>query len=708
MTGQDLRFQETLDGFGQLLRGQFRREPNGMPTPLGRALERLAQVSGIKPVPVQPMPGEARAEFLERAAAIHKMRPRRVRTDHGPLPDGDAPLLAFDAAGTPRLLVPRGRGGFRLEDPAAEDPPHLLREEEWRGFDEAFAFHRCLPDGDLTYRAVLRFGLRDSLSDIGLLTVCGLVGAGLALLPPLAAAQIADIAVHTADVAFLLQLLLLLGLGLVAETGFFIIGALTTLRIQGRSALGLHAAMVDRLLRLPAPALRGTSTLILATQMETVEKFRRSLLMFMATAAMALMHGLAAAAVLLAQSVPAGVIAVGMMIVLTLLAILLGISQFRAIYEGERMDVVVLAFAYDLVRLVPVLRAARLEKRAFVQWGQNFLAFQSRLMRAARISNRLGAIEPLWEALVLAACFAVLAGSGAVGGVTAGTAIVFVLALNRLINAAKGLSHAVMGASKLMPMARLARPFLNHVLEPASVSQAAPQITGALQMSGVGFSYAGRTALQDIDLVIEAGSFVGIFGPSGAGKSTLLNLLLGLERPSSGRVMLDGHDMAGLDRRGVLRQIGTVMQASRLLPGTIYDNIRGITAITVDEAWDFAAQADVEAELRALPMALQTIVTETGAGLSLGQVQRILIARALAQRPRMLVLDEAMSALDTGTQQRILDTLGALGMTRILITHRPAALARADQVIVLDRGRIVDAGPGALVLGRQRQQEEAW
>ena len=681
-------FEDTLHGFGLLLAGRFRREPDGTPTVLGRALERIAQVNGMKPVPVRRLDGETDSDYLDRAAAACQLRPRRLSTGHGAPPDGDLPILAFHHDGAPVVLVPRARGGFMVEDPASDAMPRRMLAPDWLGYRAAFAFHRCLPPGKLTYRGLMGFGLRPAAGDIGLLAACGLMGALLGMLPPLITSTIADIGVHTADVSFLLQLMAVLLAGLVGEVAFFVIGGLTGLRVQGRASLALHAAMVDRLLRLPAPALRRTSSLILATQMETVEKLRRSVLAYASAAAMAAANGLTASAILLVQSPAAGLLAGALTCLLSLLAAILGWAQYRAIYEGERMDVVVLAFAYDLVRVVPVLRAGKLQRHAFVKWGQNFLAFQSRLMRSARISNWLSTAEPVWEALVLAAAFAALAAAGAFGSVSAGSAVVFVLALGKLVQAGKSMSHAAIGAAKLLPMARLARPLLDQPVEPMALRDPLPALSGAMEMRGVYFFHGARPVLTDVSFSIEAGSLVGITGPSGAGKSTLLGLLLGMEKPQGGHVLLDGHDLDALDRRQVLRRVGTVTQGGRLLPGTIFDNVRRITDITHDEAWEFLAQAGVADEIRQLPMEIQTIVTEAGAGLALGQVQRILIAAALAQRPAILVLDEAMSALEPARQNAILARLATTGMTRIIVTHQQASLADADQILRLDQGRI--------------------
>ncbi|MBC9208304.1 ATP-binding cassette domain-containing protein [Roseomonas aerophila] len=696
---EDAAYQATLAGFPRLLQRRFRRAPKSAGGPLAEAAAELARQMGARPVAVPEDPEEGREDFLERFAAAHGLRLRALRLDNGARPEGEGPMLVFAAGDTPLLLLPRRFGGYDMFSLAAGGARRRLRQADWSALAaEAYGFCRTLPAGKLSFRSLLGFGLQAATADFVLLGACGVVGAGLALLPPLASQQITNIAVHTADTRFLFQLLAALLAALLVETAFFAIGQLAELRAQGRAGLALHAAMVDRLLRLSPNDLRGSTTLILATEMETVEKFRRALIGFGSTGLLALIHGLAAAALVATISPAAGLLAIGAILLRLGLTALIGWLQFRAIYEGERMDVIVLAFVYDLVRMVPALRGNRLERRAFTQWGDNFLAFQARLMRSASIGDRLPVLEHLWDALVLAACFAALAFANAQAEVNAGQAVAFVLVLGRLTRAGKGLSHALMGAMKLLPMAKLARPLLDFSVEPLVSGPPVPVLSGRIDVVDVSFFFGARRALDRISFSIADGEFVAITGASGSGKSTLLSLLAGLQPPQAGRLLLDGHDLSGINRRQLTRKLGLVMQNSRLFPGSVYDNIRGTTAIDMDAAWGFAAQAGVAEELRAMPMGLHTLVGETGMGFSLSQVQRILIARALAQSPSVLILDEAMSALDGAAQRQVMRTLRGLPVTRIIVAHRPALWRETDRIIMLRDGALAAAGPPAAML----------
>jgi ABC-type bacteriocin/lantibiotic exporter with double-glycine peptidase domain len=182
-------------------------------------------------------------------------------------------------------------------------------------------------------------------------------------------------------------------------------------------------------------------------------------------------------------------------------------------------------------------------------------------------------------------------------------------------------------------------------------------------------------------------------GPSGAGKSTIVRLLLGFEEPNSGRVRYDDKDLADVDPRLVRRQLGVVMQQTRLVRGSVLDNLTtAAPEATEADAWRAAELAGIADMIRALPLGMHTPVGESNQTFSGGQLQRLQIARALVKRPPVLVLDEATSALDNTTQQFVADRVADLDTTRIVIAHRLSTIRRADRIYVLEAGRVAEVG----------------
>jgi ATP-binding cassette subfamily C protein len=220
------------------------------------------------------------------------------------------------------------------------------------------------------------------------------------------------------------------------------------------------------------------------------------------------------------------------------------------------------------------------------------------------------------------------------------------------------------------------------------------ELRGAVELSHIAFRYGGGgpAVLEDVSFAAAPGEFVAIVGPSGAGKSTLFRVLLGFEEPESGTVSYDGQSLSDLDARAVRRQLGVVIQNARILAGTIFQNIVGAANLTLDDAWDAARIAGIAEDIARLPMGMHTFISDSAAAFSGGQRQRLLIARAVVARPRVLLFDEATSALDNRTQAAVSAALDELQATRIVIAHRLSTIRHADQILVVERGRITERG----------------
>ncbi len=216
-----------------------------------------------------------------------------------------------------------------------------------------------------------------------------------------------------------------------------------------------------------------------------------------------------------------------------------------------------------------------------------------------------------------------------------------------------------------------------------------------LRLEGVGFVYPGATeaAVSDVDLVVPARGFLAVLGASGCGKSTLAMILAGLYVPHDGRILIGSDSFADIDRASLRRCISFVNQDARVFAGSIRQNITmgSPDATEADLEWA-ASMALIHDDIMKMPMAYETLLGSGGAGLSGGQRQRISLARALIRRPRILILDEATSALDRLTEERVIASIRRLGCTLIMITHRLAAAVDADEIVVVDGGRIVQRG----------------
>ena len=224
-----------------------------------------------------------------------------------------------------------------------------------------------------------------------------------------------------------------------------------------------------------------------------------------------------------------------------------------------------------------------------------------------------------------------------------------------------------------------------------------PAISGHIKFDKVVFSYKndGSEILKGLDLEILPGQKVGIVGRSGSGKSTLVKLLQRLYIPSSGRVLIDGVDLAQVDTGWLRRQIGVVLQENVLFIGSIAENIAlGDGKATRQQVVETAMLSGAHEFIAELPDHYDTPLGENGTGLSGGQKQRIAIARALLANPKIIIFDEATSALDYESEQVIMDNLDTItsGRTAVFVAHRLSTIRNCDKIIVMERGRIVEHG----------------
>ena len=244
------------------------------------------------------------------------------------------------------------------------------------------------------------------------------------------------------------------------------------------------------------------------------------------------------------------------------------------------------------------------------------------------------------------------------------------------------------------PQLKVADEILHMPVEAEENSGEYAEISGEIEFSHVNFSYNKNTApiIKDLSLHILPGEYVGIVGGSGCGKSTLIRLLMGFEKPDTGNILFDGMDQSQIDITSLRRQTGAVLQDASVMTGSIRMNI-GLSEDADMELVRHAAQmAAIDEDIEAMPMKYNTVVSSEAELISGGQRQRIVLARALMNHPKILILDEATSAMDNISQSRVKANLDEMGVTRIVVAHRLSTIQDCDRILVLDKGKLVEEG----------------
>ncbi len=679
-------------------------EPGPEEAPEGDAL--LAAVRLIGRELGAAVRGPARSEDPERmgdaldaiARASH-LRFRRVRLTGRWWRRDCGPLLAWEQEGDsqrPIALLRHGRG-YDAVDPGLGTRRPVRGRLAKRFAPEAIHFSRPLPGSAIGLREMARFAIRGRLGELCLVLCVGVAATVLGMLVPLGTARIMDDAIPDADNRLLLEIGLGLGAAVLGQAIYRLSEGIVLLRIGIGSEAQMQSALWDRLLRLRPSFFRRFSSGDLQSRVMAVDDIGRDISGNVLTTLFSSFLSLLNLGLLWYLSAPLTILAIGVAAVLIVTTTGFGSALRRILRRLLELDGRFFGLEVQLIQAVGKLRVAGAETRAFTHWlglytnQLKLLARTLLLSDASRVLNVV--IAPLSTLLLFVfAQDALRDGDGQ--RLTLGTFLAFNAAFGTFLGGVTSLSDTVVGFLDTAAKARRIEPILGEHPEIDEHKADPGRLSGQIALNGVQFRYRpdGLDVLQDISLHAEPGEFVALVGPSGSGKSTLLRLLLGFETPSSGTVAYDGQDLSALDVLAVRRQLGVVLQHGRVSAGSIFENIGSGGMITLDEAWAAAEDAGFGDDVREMPMGMHTIVSEGGGNLSGGQRQRLLIARALATRPRILLLDEATSALDNRTQAVVSESLERLHVTRVVVAHRLSTVRHADRIYVLEAGRVVEQG----------------
>ena len=452
------------------------------------------------------------------------------------------------------------------------------------------------------------------------------------------------------------------------------------------------SAILLRALRLPLGTLQRFSIGDLTERLGVVEDLQRRLTGSMVSAIVGGAFSVTYLALMVAVEPLAGMASLAGFLVVFLVTAIIARRQGRhatdAAERGGRLG----GFALQLVSGIERIRTTCTEENALVQWVQRYRPERRSMylagLNAARV-HVLATTLPFLGAALLWWRFV-----GIPGGreVQVASFMVFSAAFASALTGVIAFGFALGDIFEAAPLLARVRPILDAEPEASDSAEPALPISGAISVQGLRFAYPGTAGevLRGVSFEASPGDLVAIVGPSGSGKSTLAQLLLGIRKPTAGKVLYDGQDLSKLEPGSVRRQIGVVGQHARIMPGSIHENIVGTSLLTAEDAWAAAEAAGLAEDIRAMPMQMHTFGNEqTRSG---GQSQKLMIARALAGNPRILLFDEATSALDEVSQAHVSAALGERAVTRVVIAHRLSTVRHADRIHVLEHGEVVESG----------------
>ena len=625
------------------------------------------------------------------------------KQDNGPLlvfrpsETGNAPAVAL-------ALIRCGRAYF-VSDTEKGTRDRLTPELASSIAPKAVMFYRPFPPRPLGWSDLLLFGLHGTWRDVFTMLAVGAATGLLALLMPVATGILFDTIIPGAQSGQLYQMSIMLFSASI--TGFLIslTANVAMMRMEGRMEAGVQSAVWDRLLSLPVRFFKQYNSGDLVGRSLAIGQIRQMLTGAVLTSLLTGVFSIFSFILLFQYSSSLALIATVLVLVAALMSASCGWLQMRnqrAIYEVMGR---ISGLTLDLMSGIAKLRMSGTESQAFARWAEEFTKQKSISNRAARVSIAMTIFSRIFPSVTGIAIFYFgwnMMKGGA--GLTPGGFVAFNAAFGQFLGASLGLAMTAISVIGIIPAYERAKPILKAIPEAQGASSLDPgRLHGAIECSRILFRYESDLplVLNDISIQIKPGQFVAFVGHSGSGKSTLFRLLLGFETPESGSIYFDGMDLADIDPQALRRQMGVVMQNGKVFDGDIFTNIVGASPLTIADAWAAARSAGFDKDIEAMPMGMNTVISEGGGGLSGGQRQRLMIARAIVHRPRILLFDEATSALDNQTQSIVSRSLEALEATRIVIAHRLSTIINADQIYVFDQGRITQHGTYEELAGQE-------
>jgi ABC-type bacteriocin/lantibiotic exporter with double-glycine peptidase domain len=662
--------------------------------PLNAAIRAVAAVFGVKPdAGAARGPDESLDEAVPRVARASGLIARAVVLEPGWPRRHALPLIAERPEdGAPLALIPSG-SAWRIVDGLSPGRPRRAPAGDM-GLRRGWVLSPALPDRRITARDLLAYGLRTKTRDLAAFAAMTFLSGLILSLLPLANFAVTDIVIPGRDFGLLNHVAMML-LGLVLATMVTRLAAgVSQLRLDGRTGLMLRTAAIDRIIRyariqppgkVPPPA---AATLIT----HCVETWHRSTWKIGLTVAGGFLVALPSLGLLMRTAPLAGALCLTCMVAAVALASWIARRQVATLFSGPCSPTSWISLSHEALSQVETVRAMGAELRFLRLFAESFLGLKERFLASDRLGSTLHALESGLEALLIT--IGVAATLLLHKDLPAQDGVVFATALMTVTGVAVSLVHALLQASMLGLQKRMIQALLDGVPAPERTGARPERITGTVEIADAVVRRApgARPILNGVSLRIAPGEHVGIVGASGSGKTTLLKVLLGLETLESGTVKYDGVDLSLLDAAAIRRQIGIVGQSGRLLPGTLFENVSAGLPLTEDEAWDALRAAALEEDVRALPLGLSTPIGDAEPVLSGGQIQRVLVARAIAHRPRLVVLDEATSALDPAAEAHVAASIDRLAAAVVTVAHRLDTVRACDRIYVLHDGRVAACG----------------
>lgn len=564
----------------------------------------------------------------------------------------------------------------------------------------AYVFYKTLPEKTSGIQDIVRFCFHGLKGEIALLVaLLGFLGI-VRLFFPLANQLLFDHVIPHGDFKLFWQLACALAITLLAEFALSLARGFSILRLQVLAESKMQAALWERLMNLPFSIFRQYTIGDLREMVRPAEKIRPLIAGKTLYTICDTPFAIFLVVLMLIFSIELGLITVALLVFFVCIAWMLRKKIQPLINESLDKETDLLGFLNQLPVGITTLRIAGAENRMYAQWAGRFADLEKLKCSIRSMEKYFTLIQGLYVVIILAVLYGFLGyhlnETGSLPfSLTIGAFIGFQTAFLLLTTNVNTLFEFMGAALNISRICNKTNAILTCPPEQTKGKHYEEKLRGEIRVENLCFRYPGNSALtlSNVSFRCAPGKFVGIIGRSGSGKSTVLRCMMALEKPEDGHIYYDGHRMEDLNVHTMRRRIGAVLQESHIFIGNVKSNLlvgRHASRQAIDRALELSCFDEV---VRRLPMGLKTFVApENNSLFSNGELQRLLIARALLTDIDILLLDEATSALDAATQSTVMKNIASLKITCVVVAHRLETIRNADQILVIHEGKIERQG----------------
>ena len=656
------------------------------------AIEEILKYYHVKPreVPDSIKGLNDRLEYLLRPNGIMR---RNVNLEKGWYKDAIGAVLGTRKDdGSVVAFIPKGLSGYVYFDAPTGKWIKLNKKNESLFEDEGICFYKPFPLGKLTLRSLMRYIIETlSTADFVLIALSTLATTAIGLLGPKLNNLLMGTVVNSKNYQLLIGITVFM---ISVSISTMLIGSVKSLlmaRINTKMSLSVQAATMMRVLSLPADFFKKYASGDLSSRAQYIQSLCSMLISTVLTTGLTSIFSLMYITQIFAYA-PALVVPALCIIIATIaFSLVTTFTQMKYTKKKMELSAQESGMSYAMITGVQKIKLSGAEKRMFARWSK---LYSEQLMASynppmfLRANGAFSAIISMGGMILMYFI-----------SVQSGVSVADYYAFNTAYGMVSGAFMSVVGIAgtiaQFKPTIEMAKPIMEAIPEVSEGKRVIDRLSGGIELNNVSFRYNENmpNVVDNLSLKIRPGQYVAIVGSTGCGKSTLMRIMLGFEKPQKGAVYYDGKDLSGIDLKSLRRKIGVVMQNGKLFQGDIFSNITiSAPQLSMDDAWAAAEMSGIAEDIRRMPMGMHTIISEGSGGISGGQRQRLMIARAIAPKPRILMFDEATSALDNITQRIVSESLEKLKCTRIVIAHRLSTIKECDRIIYLEKGKIVEDG----------------